>query len=74
MGNLNTYIYQLAAQQAKGQDTVYHTSVPGYNGLVNTNLTSTYSLTVGVGTPIVRNLIGQPNVAAAGLPQTKSNP
>ncbi len=74
MGNLNTYIYQLAAQQAKGQTTVYHTSIPGYNGLVNTNLNSTYSLTVGVGTPIVRNFIGQPNVAAAGLPQTKSNP
>ena len=74
MGNLNEYIYQLAAKQAAGSSKAYHTNIPGYNGLVNTDLNSAYSLSVGVGTPIVRNFIGQPNVQVAGTPQTKSNP
>jgi subtilase family serine protease len=75
MGNLNPYIYHLAAAQAGGGATPsYHVNIPGYNGVVQTDLNSAYSLSVGVGTPIVNNFIGKPNVAVAGTPRTSSNP
>ena len=74
MGNLNPYLYGLAKVQAAGGATAFHTNIPGYNGLVQTDLNSTYSLSVGVGTPIVTTLIGKPNATPAGTPQTISNP
>ena len=73
-GNLNPYLYHLAKEQANGGATAFHTNIPGYNGVVGTDLNSTYSLSVGVGTPIVTTLIGKPNAAPAGIPQTISNP
>jgi subtilase family serine protease len=73
-GNLNPYLYQMAKAQANGGATSFHTSIPGYNGLVQTDLNSTYSLSVGVGTPVVTTLIGKSNAAPAGTPQTVSNP
>jgi subtilase family serine protease len=74
MGNLNSYIYGLAAKQAGGGRQVYHTNIPGYNGIENTNLNPTYSLSTGVGTPVVSSFIGQPRADQAGVPQTPSNP
>jgi subtilase family serine protease len=74
MGNLNPYIYKLAADQASGKGKVYHTNIPGYNGIVQTNINTSYSLSTGVGTPIVTSFLGKPKVAPAGTPQTKSNP
>ena len=74
MGNLNTYIYTLAAAQAAGGTRVFHTGIPGYNGLEQVNLSSTYSIAAGVGTPIVNAFVGLPGVALAGFPQTPSNP
>lgn len=73
-GNLGTYIYQLAADQASGKGNVYHTNIPGYNGIVETNINTSYSLSAGVGTPMVTSFLGQPKVRPAGTPQTKSNP
>jgi subtilase family serine protease len=74
LGNLNPYIYKRAMKQEAGGLQSYHTNIPGYNGLVLTNLNPAYSLSTGVGTPIVTSFIGQPKVAAAGTPQTPSNP
>jgi subtilase family serine protease len=74
MGDLNPYLYHLAAVQAGGGATAFHTNIPGYNGVVPTDLNSTYSLSVGVGTPVVTTLIGRPNATPAGTPQTISNP
>jgi subtilase family serine protease len=74
MGNLNPYIYKRAMKQAAGGAQSYHTNIPGYNGVLLTNINPSYSLSTGVGTPIVTTFIGQPKVAVAGTPQTPSNP
>jgi subtilase family serine protease len=75
VGNLNPYLYNFAALQAAGKGTYFHTNIPGYNGVVNTDLNATYSLSVGVGTPIVSALVGAPkNAPLSGVPQTPSNP
>ena len=75
MGNLNTYIYQLAAMQAAGKGTVYHTAIPGFNGLVDTAISPTFGLTAGVGTPMVAQFVGAPaSTPLSGFPQTPSNP
>jgi subtilase family serine protease len=75
MGNLNPYLYDKAAAQAKNSKIpAYHTGIPGYNAVVQTNLNPTYSLSTGVGTPLVANLLGLPFVPLAGTPQTASNP
>jgi subtilase family serine protease len=73
-GNLNPMLYQAAKAQANGGATAFHTNIPGYNGLVPTDLNSTYSLSVGVGTPVVTTVIGKSNATPAGTPQTVSNP
>ncbi len=74
MGNLNTYLYDLAVKQAAGKGAYFHTGIPGFNGLVNTNLNAEYGLTAGVGTPIVNAYVGAPNAELSGTPQTPSNP
>ncbi|HEY1961531.1 MAG TPA: protease pro-enzyme activation domain-containing protein [Rhizomicrobium sp.] len=74
MGNVNNYIYRLAARQTTDGHRYYHTNIPGYNGIEDTDLNSSYSLSNGVGTPIVKNFIGQHQVERAGNPQTPSNP
>jgi len=73
-GNFNVFLYKQAAAQAAGGTPVFHTNIPGYNGVVLTDLNSAYSLSVGVGTPIVASLLGLPTIATAGDPQTASNP
>jgi subtilase family serine protease len=73
MGNLNSYIYKLAAAQAKGGRRAFHTLIPGWNGLIPSNISSTYNVSTGVGTPIVKSFIDT-TVGAAGTPQTPSNP
>jgi subtilase family serine protease len=74
LGNVNPYIYRLAARQAGGGRRAFHTGIPGYNGVEETELNPAYSLSTGVGTPIVTSFIGQPRIPAAGTPQTSSNP
>ncbi|MBE7210072.1 MAG: S8 family serine peptidase [Gluconacetobacter diazotrophicus] len=86
MGNLNPTLYTLGQAQTKAgtnniarASTVFHRSIPGYNG-VNTNNQPVnvsgayYNYTVGVGTPIVYRLVGAPSAAPAGVPQSASNP
>jgi subtilase family serine protease len=73
-GNLNPYLYGLAAQQALGKGVYFHTGIAGFNGLVGTRLNGAYSLTVGVGTPIVGAFVNAGTVVGTGAPQTISNP
>ncbi len=74
-GNFNNFLYTQAAKQAEGSTVQYfHTNIQGYNGVVLTDLNNAYSLSVGVGTPLVANLIGVPTAPLAGAPQTASNP
>jgi subtilase family serine protease len=76
MGNVNTYLYRLAAEQAKapGGLNYFHTEIPGFNGLIQSNISATYNISTGIGTPIVKNLVDQAGALPAGLPQSKSNP
>ncbi|HTZ69678.1 MAG TPA: protease pro-enzyme activation domain-containing protein [Acetobacteraceae bacterium] len=76
MGNVNTYLYRVAAKQARqGAVAKYlHTEIPGYNGLIQSNVSATYSVSAGIGTPVVKMLIGQGSAKSAGVPQTISNP
>ncbi len=75
MGNLNTYIYNLAKQQAAGSGRYFHTAIPGFNGLKATEISPSYGITAGVGTPIVASFVGAPaNTKLTGTPQTRSNP
>ena len=76
MGNVNEYLYSLAAQQAKNGSAApfLHTGIPGFNGLIESNLSPTYNTSTGIGTPIVKKLVGVATAAPAGLPQTISNP
>ena len=79
LGDLNSYLYSLAHVQAGGQGKFYHTGIPGYNGVQKTAIAPAYSLSTGVGTPIVSAIVGAYTAAAAGapvagVPQTASNP
>ncbi len=73
MGNLNKYIYGLARAQAKGGMRVFHTMIPGYDGVIQSNISPTYNVSTGVGTPIVNAFIGS-TAPVAGTPQTPTNP
>lgn len=76
MGNVNTYLYPIAAKQAKeGAVAKYlHTEIPGFNGLIQSNISPTYNVSTGIGTPVVKELVGAGAAAPAGTPQTLSNP
>jgi hypothetical protein len=76
MGNVNTYLYGLAATQAtEGKVAKYlHTEIPGFNGLIQSNISPTYNVSTGIGTPIVKTLVGAGTALPAGTPQTLSNP
>ncbi len=76
MGNLNEYLYRVAAKQAK-QGAVakfLHTNIPGFNGVIASNISPTYNISTGVGTPVVKMLVGAGMAKSAGTPQTPSNP
>jgi subtilase family serine protease len=76
LGNVNEYLYQLAANQAQaGRPAEYlHTEIPGFNGLIQSNISPTYNASTGIGTPIVKELVGVGSALSAGTPQTPSNP
>jgi subtilase family serine protease len=75
-GNVNGYLYGLAALQAsEGKALKYlHTQIPGFNGLIQSNISRTYNASTGIGTPIVKELVGAGTAAPAGTPRTQSNP
>ena len=76
MGNVNEYLYQIAARQANhGTVGKYlHTEIPGFNGVIPSNISPTYNASTGIGTPIVKELLGVGGAKSAGTPQTSSNP
>ena len=76
MGNVNTYLYGLAAKQAKAGAVAKYvrTGIPGFNGLIQSNISPTYNVSTGIGTPVVKALVGAGSAAPAGTPQTLSNP
>ena len=74
LGNLNYYIYTLAAAQNAGLlKKVFNTGIPGFNGLYHTTPTG-YNRVLGNGTVNGRNFLLAPFVPTAGIPQTPSNP
>ena len=74
MGNENYYIYTLAAAQSLGLPLkVFHTGIPGFNGLYSTTPRG-YNRVLGNGTVDGRNFLLAPFIPAAGIPQTPSNP
>ena len=76
LGNVNGYLYSVAAKQAAGGGALkaLHTEIPGFNGVIQSNVSPTYSVSTGIGTPIVKALVGAGAAASAGIPQTPSNP
>jgi subtilase family serine protease len=76
LGNLNEYLYKKAAAQAASGKVAhfFHAGIPGFNGVIQSNVSATYNVSTGVGTPVVKNLIGQGGAKSMGLPQTPSNP
>lgn len=76
LGNVNPYLYSIAAKQAKeGAVAKYlRTEIAGFNGLIQSNISPTYNVSTGIGTPVVKELVGVGSAAAAGTPQTLSNP
>jgi subtilase family serine protease len=76
MGNVNEYLYRIAAKQAKNGTVgkYLHTEIPGFNGLIQSNISPTYNASTGIGTPIVKELLGVGGQKSAGTPQTSSNP
>jgi kumamolisin len=79
LGNVNGYIYEVAAADAAlpsgFPSHYYHQGIPGFNGIVTTAAGHRgYSPIVGVGTPYAQNFLGQPSLPLAGDPQTISNP
>ncbi|AVQ05731.1 TPA: S8/S53 family peptidase [Xanthomonas vasicola pv. zeae] len=71
-GNLNDYLYRLAANGPEA----YHRGIPGNNGVVSNDvpIAGKYNYTTGLGTPIVRLMIGALDAAPAGIPRSPSNP
>ena len=76
MGNANEYLYRIAAKQAqqKAVAKYLHTEIPGYNGIIQSNISPTYNASTGIGTPIVKELVGAGTAKSAGTPQSPSNP
>jgi subtilase family serine protease len=82
VGNINPYLYSKgAAQTAAGgvnapvASQFYHRNIQGFDGAWPSAYPSlNYSYIYGNGSPDVRALFGFTNFAAAGSPQTASNP
>jgi hypothetical protein len=80
-GNINYFLYAQGALQslfggthAPGALQFYHRGIPGFDGYYNGGFpSSNYDYIYGNGSPDVRKLFGIRG-AAAGLPQTPSNP
>jgi subtilase family serine protease len=75
VGNLNPYLYSVAARQNAGGTVAYNRAIPGFDGKwSNATPSGGYTYLVGNGTPKVRALFGMQDVPAAGDPQTATNP
>ena len=78
VGNLNNYLYAAGAVQSLtgGLVSGYHRYIPGFDGKYDNKFPNgaVYDYLVGQGTPKVKDLFLMSGVAAAGVPQTPSNP
>jgi subtilase family serine protease len=72
LGNANYLIYAQAATQSPALP-YFREGIPGFNGYEHTTA-SGYNMVLGNGTVHAKNFIFAPFVAAAGNPQTPSNP
>ena len=73
LGNVNPYIYKLAAANATNH--AFHQGIPSRNGVVNLPAgTLGWNPVVGVGTPDARVFVARTKDLPAGDPQTLSNP
>jgi subtilase family serine protease len=84
-GNINPMIYRLAAAQGTKSGGVYRRFIPGFNGLFSSGqpvavpgivvpTLPAYNMVVGAGSVDIRQFLGVPNLPAAGIPGTPSNP
>jgi subtilase family serine protease len=81
LGNINPGLYTLGAAQiaaggasAPAADQFYHQNIPGFDGVYTVTAGSGYNYIFGNGSPDIRKLFGMTSLAAAGNPQTASNP
>ena len=74
MGNENYDLYSLAAANTAFPYHFFRQGQPAYNGVVQSTGKPGYSPIIGVGTPIAKNFVLLPFAAAAGDPQTPTNP
>ena len=74
-GNINNYLYSMAAQQNAGGPALYNRNISGFDGKwTGAAPAGGYTYLVGNGTPKVRALFGMQDLPAAGDPQTAGNP
>jgi subtilase family serine protease len=84
-GNLNPYIYDMALAQGKKPTAAFRRTIPGFNGVFSSGAPvpvpgvvvpsiATYNMVVGNGSVDIRQFLGVPNLPAAGVPGTASNP
>jgi subtilase family serine protease len=81
LGNINTLLYTLAAQQiaaggpqAPANQQFFHRRIQGFSGAFSNSTDMPYSLVLGLGTPNVTNLLGLQGATPAGNPGTITNP
>jgi subtilase family serine protease len=81
LGNVNTLLYTLAAQQtaaggplAPANQQFYNRRIQGFTGFWGSATDVAYSYVLGNGTPNVTNLLGLQGAVPAGNPGTPTNP
>ncbi|MEA2754118.1 MAG: hypothetical protein QOJ54_407 [Aliidongia sp.] len=81
LGNVNTMLYTLAAQQAAAggplapaNQQFYNRRIQGFSGFWGSATNVPYSYVLGNGTPNVTNLLGLQGAVPAGNPGTPTNP
>ncbi len=73
LGNVNYLLYLRGSLQSHNIGApAFRNNIPGFNGAEYT--APVYNQVLGLGTPIVRQLLGVPYLKPAGNPQTPSNP
>jgi subtilase family serine protease len=79
-GNINPLLYELSALQTSASAKVanlslyYHRAISGNNNGYTVVPGQAYSTVLGNGTLFVKNFLQLPNAAAAGAPNTVTNP
>jgi subtilase family serine protease len=74
LGNENFDLYTMSALQAEGGPTVFRQDTPGSNGAFQISKKKGYNQVLGNGTVVGTAYLGNPNMKAAGDPQTPTNP